>query len=124
MWDDHAANMTWLDSSDPPNGKEPGDQRGPCSLISGVPANVEKNDPSSKVIFSNIRVGEIGSTTTNPQDRRVPQDRVQDRAQDRVRLDVQVDLYQHAWVCVPVIHQQCIKHVFKIVQNVVRKCCM
>ena len=65
MWDDHAANMTWLDSSDPPNGKEPGDQRGPCSLTSGVPANVEKNFPSSKVIFSNIRVGEIGSTTTN-----------------------------------------------------------
>ncbi|PVI03788.1 glycoside hydrolase family 7 protein [Periconia macrospinosa] len=64
LWDDHAANMLWLDSSYPtdkdPN--TPGIGRGECETTSGVPADVEKNSPGASVIYSNIKVGPINST--------------------------------------------------------------
>lgn len=43
MWDDHAANMLWLDSSYPPtkDASAPGVTRGPCDPKSGVPKDVE-----------------------------------------------------------------------------------
>merc|ERR1712200_53718 len=47
LWDDHAANMLWLDSDYPPEGE---------------PSDVENNVPNSNVVFSKIRVGSIGST--------------------------------------------------------------
>merc|ERR1712110_492944 len=63
LWDDHAAHMLWLDASYPPSlqGK-PGYERGPCSLDSGVPSDVESQHPNSKVVFSNIKYGAINST--------------------------------------------------------------
>jgi len=63
LWDDHEANMLWLDSTYPIDGKQAGSSRGTCSTDSGVPADVEKDVPDSKVIFSDIKWGAIGSTT-------------------------------------------------------------
>jgi cellulose 1,4-beta-cellobiosidase len=63
LWDDHYANMLWLDSIYPTDGKQPGSHRGTCSIHSGDPVDVENNAPHSKVIFSDIKVGPIGSTT-------------------------------------------------------------
>jgi len=63
IWDDHDVNMLWLDSTYPTDGKQPGSARGSCSIDSGVPSKVEKDSPNSHVTFSNIRFGEIGSTT-------------------------------------------------------------
>lgn len=78
LWDDHEANMLWLDSIDPPDEPtKPGALRGPCPTTSGVPADVEKNHPDSYVKFSNIRVGDIGTTfgpsfTTPPPPKTTP----------------------------------------------------
>ncbi|KAG5336289.1 hypothetical protein C0989_012299 [Termitomyces sp. Mn162] len=67
VWDDHAANMLWLDSSYPTDAdpSTPGVKRGTCATSSGVPAQVESNSPNAQVIYSNIRFGDIGSTYTN-----------------------------------------------------------
>lgn len=64
IWDDHAANMLWLDSSYPPtkDTSSPGVTRGPCSPSSGVPADVEAQSASASVTYSNIKVGDIGTT--------------------------------------------------------------
>ena len=63
IWDDHYSNMLWLDSSYPPEKTGmPGGDRGDCDPGSGVPADVEANFPNSKVIWSNIRFGPVGST--------------------------------------------------------------
>jgi len=63
IWDDHYANMLWLDSVYPPEkAGQPGAERGPCSPDSGVPSEVEAEFPNSRVIYSNIRFGPIGST--------------------------------------------------------------
>ncbi|KAI8912048.1 family 7 glycoside hydrolase [Powellomyces hirtus] len=64
IWDDHDANMLWLDSSYPPTKPvtAPGVTRGSCDPSSGKPADVEANFPNSSVKFSNIKWGEIGST--------------------------------------------------------------
>merc|ERR1711982_209174 len=63
LWDDHYANMLWLDSTYPVDSTDPGAARGTCSTDSGVPADVEKEQADSSVIFSDIRFGPIGSTT-------------------------------------------------------------
>ncbi|KAJ7612272.1 glycoside hydrolase [Roridomyces roridus] len=64
IWDDHAANMLWLDAPYPPtkSASSPGVTRGACSPSSGAPTDVENNSPNSQVIFSNIKFGPIGST--------------------------------------------------------------
>jgi len=64
LWDDHAAQMLWLDSDYPLNkpADAPGVSRGPCPTTSGVPKDVEGQHPDAQVKFSNIKVGEIGST--------------------------------------------------------------
>ena len=64
VWDDHAANMLWLDSDYPvdADASKPGVSRGPCATSSGVPTDVESQSPNSSVKFSNIRFGAIGST--------------------------------------------------------------
>jgi cellulose 1,4-beta-cellobiosidase len=64
LWDDHAADMLWLDAPYPPT-KAPsaaGVTRGTCAANSGVPATVEAQSPNAQVIYSNIRFGSIGST--------------------------------------------------------------
>lgn len=66
IWDDHAANMLWLDAPYPPtkDASEPGVTRGTCSADSGVPSDVEKNSPGASVTFSAIKWGPINSTFT------------------------------------------------------------
>ncbi|KAI0675484.1 cellobiohydrolaseI [Trametes maxima] len=64
IWDDHAANMLWLDSDYPTDAdpSSPGVARGPCPATSGVPKDVETQSPGATVVFSNIKFGPIGST--------------------------------------------------------------
>ena len=64
LWDDHYADMLWLDSTYPTNGTSQGDFRGSCATTSGVPSDVESNSPNSNVIYSNIKFGPINSTYT------------------------------------------------------------
>merc|ERR1712150_323553 len=65
LWDDHFANMLWLDSIYPTDSTDPTNYRGSCSKTSGVPADIESKSADSKVVFSNIRVGKIGTTNPN-----------------------------------------------------------
>ncbi|KAJ6528076.1 glycoside hydrolase [Mycena capillaripes] len=64
IWDDHAANMLWLDAPYPPtkDASAPGVTRGTCSPSSGAPTTVESQNANSQVIYSNIKFGPIGST--------------------------------------------------------------
>ena len=63
IWDDHAAQMLWLDSDYPVADKgKPGNARGRCPTTSGKPSEVEQQHPDAKVIFSNIKFGTINST--------------------------------------------------------------
>merc|ERR1712036_197539 len=62
LWDDHYANMLWLDSTYPTDGSQPGSYRGACSIDSGKPEDVERDQAHSHVIFSDIKFGPIGST--------------------------------------------------------------
>ena len=64
MWDDHDANMLWLDS-DYPLDKDPsipGVNRGPCPTDSGDPVDMETNYPDATVSYYNVKWGPIGST--------------------------------------------------------------
>ncbi|KAK4043149.1 glycoside hydrolase [Parachaetomium inaequale] len=64
LWDDHYANMLWLDSTFPTDASadEPGKGRGTCETSSGVPSEIESSQASNQVIYSNIKFGPIGST--------------------------------------------------------------
>lgn len=64
LWDDHEANMLWLDSDYPLNldPSKPGVKRGPCSRDSGKPADVERMYGNAHVGYSNVKFGTIGST--------------------------------------------------------------
>lgn len=64
VWDDHAVNMLWLDSTYPTDksASTPGVARGTCGTSSGVPATVEANNGNSQVIYSNIKIGALNST--------------------------------------------------------------
>jgi cellulose 1,4-beta-cellobiosidase len=64
IWDDHYANMLWLDSTYPTTATHPGAARGTCAVTSGVPADVEAASPGASVTYSNIKVGPINSTFT------------------------------------------------------------
>merc|ERR1712187_906661 len=64
LWDDHFANMLWLDSIYPTDSTDPTNYRGSCSTSSGVPKDIETKDAKSHVIFSKIRSGKIGTTTS------------------------------------------------------------
>ena len=64
MWDDHDANMLWLDS-DYPLDKDPsttGVNRGTCPTVSGDPVDMEENYPDATVKYFNVKFGTIGST--------------------------------------------------------------
>jgi len=67
LWDDHFANMLWLDSIYPTDSKDPTNYRGDCSIKGGVPADVEERHADANVVFSNIRYGFIGATTAHGQ---------------------------------------------------------
>jgi len=64
IWDDHAADMLWLDAPYPPtkSPSSPGVTRGTCSASSGAPTDVESASPNAQVVFSNIKFGSINST--------------------------------------------------------------
>ena len=64
LWDDHAANMLWLDSAYPLDKdlSQSGVSRGTCSRDSGKPTDVEANSPNAQVTYSNIKFGALGST--------------------------------------------------------------
>jgi len=65
LWDDIAVNMNWLDS-DNPDGCDvsvPGCKRGPCDPDEGKPAHVREAYPDSSYVMSNVRWGDIGTTT-------------------------------------------------------------
>ncbi|KAF8149106.1 cellobiohydrolase I-II [Crassisporium funariophilum] len=66
VWDDHAANMLWLDSNYPTDAdaSQPGTARGTCPTSSGAPADVEASAANAQGIYSNIKFGDIGSTFT------------------------------------------------------------
>ncbi len=53
IWNDAAPNMAWLASG----------TNGPCSAGQGSPSNIQSQHPDTHVVFSNIRWGDIGSTT-------------------------------------------------------------
>ncbi|KIJ37524.1 glycoside hydrolase family 7 protein, partial [Sphaerobolus stellatus SS14] len=59
IWDDHAANMLWLDSAYPTTSPatNPGVMRGTCPTNSGVPATIETTEANASVTFSNIKSG-------------------------------------------------------------------
>jgi len=64
LWDDHYANMLWLDSTYPitADASVPGAVRGSCPLTSGVPSDIEKSLANATVKYSDIRWGHIGAT--------------------------------------------------------------
>jgi len=64
IWDDHLANMLWLDSDYPTtkDASSPGVARGTCATTSGVPKDVEAQSPGAHVKYSNLKFGTIGST--------------------------------------------------------------
>jgi cellulose 1,4-beta-cellobiosidase len=64
IWDDHYANMLWLDSTYPTTKTAAGGPRGTCAVTSGVPADVESASPGASVTYSNIKFGPINSTFT------------------------------------------------------------
>jgi len=65
LWDDHASNMLWLDSTFPVDSTAAGTERGTCATTSGVPTDVESGQASSTVVYSNIKFGPINSTFTS-----------------------------------------------------------
>merc|ERR1719414_809710 len=66
LWDDHEANMLWLDSTYPVDSTSPGYARGTCPTFSGVPKDVESAQADSKVTFSDTSYGPIGSALDSP----------------------------------------------------------
>lgn len=64
IWDDHAVNMLWLDSTYPTDADpaKPGIARGTCPTDSGVPSKIEVSEADASVIYSNIKFGAIDST--------------------------------------------------------------
>jgi cellulose 1,4-beta-cellobiosidase len=65
IWTQEGKNMAWLDSTWPldSNPDFPGNVRGPCPPEGGRPEEIKANHLDTAVVFSNIRVGDIGSTT-------------------------------------------------------------
>jgi cellulose 1,4-beta-cellobiosidase len=64
LWDDHSADMLWLDSIYPTTASSttPGAARGSCDISSGDPKDVESESANAYVIYSNIKIGPLGST--------------------------------------------------------------
>lgn len=56
LWDDHYANMLWLDSTYPTDASadEPGKGRGTCETTSGVPSEIEESQADNQVIYCKL----------------------------------------------------------------------
>ncbi|KAK6856585.1 endoglucanase [Apiospora arundinis] len=54
LWNDEKTYMNWLDSG----------SAGPCGPTDGTPEKILAANPNVSVTFSNLRWGDIGSTTT------------------------------------------------------------
>lgn len=68
IWDDAGSYMGWLDQDPYPADADPsvpGVGRGPCPTTGGRPDQLIQDFPDAKVVFSNIRSGDIGSTFSN-----------------------------------------------------------
>ncbi|PSR81291.1 concanavalin A-like lectin/glucanase domain-containing protein [Coniella lustricola] len=52
IWNDNSQFMDWLDQG----------SNGPCNSTAGNPSLIEATDPTTHVVFSNIKWGDIGST--------------------------------------------------------------
>jgi cellulose 1,4-beta-cellobiosidase len=68
IWDDHGAQMLWLDAPYPATAdpSAPGVSRGTCAADSGAPDVVEAESGDATVTYSNIKWGPIGSTFKAP----------------------------------------------------------
>ncbi|OTB03263.1 glycoside hydrolase family 7 protein [Hypoxylon sp. CI-4A] len=53
IWNDATQQMSWLDAGN----------NGPCTIQESTPSNIQAQYPDTNVVFSNIRWGDIGSTT-------------------------------------------------------------
>jgi len=67
LWDDELTRMVWLDSATPTDNPKyplakPGVVRGPCPTSAGNPSELREQHPDVYVTYSNIKIGEIGST--------------------------------------------------------------
>lgn len=62
IWDDGDSHMQWLDGTTPAGSTKLGAARGSCASNTGIPSEVESQYPNSYVKYSNIRVGDIGSS--------------------------------------------------------------
>ena len=65
VWDDAGSSMKWLDATFPDGAdpaKDPGAARGPCKADEGKAEDMAEMAPWTKVKFSNVKSGEIGST--------------------------------------------------------------
>jgi len=74
LWDDTDVDMLWLDAAYPSNEppRKPGVLRGPCpSDATSEPKYLRSTVPDSHVAFSQIKVGEIGSTYGSGSSRRL-----------------------------------------------------
>lgn len=56
LWDDHYANMLWLDSTFPVDAdpEAPGKGRGSCETSSGVPAEIESAQANNQVVYCEL----------------------------------------------------------------------
>ncbi|CZR67134.1 related to cellulose 1,4-beta-cellobiosidase [Phialocephala subalpina] len=59
IWMDSGSGMQWLDGT---TGNSTGDARGPCSATSGNTTMLTAMYPDAAVTFSNIKVGDLGTT--------------------------------------------------------------
>jgi cellulose 1,4-beta-cellobiosidase len=73
IWMDSGSGIQWLDAPYPTtaNALAPGVTRGPCSATSGDTTMLTATYPNAAVTFSNIKVGELGSTFGAPTSYRV-----------------------------------------------------
>ncbi|KAE8443652.1 hypothetical protein EG329_001510 [Mollisiaceae sp. DMI_Dod_QoI] len=53
IWNDNVQKMAWLDAG----------MNGPCGAGDGSPSSIQSQHPDTHVVFSNLRWGDIGSTT-------------------------------------------------------------
>jgi cellulose 1,4-beta-cellobiosidase len=72
LWLDDTAQMLWLDGDYPPGADptKPGVSRGPCGPDSGKREDILDEQPDASVTFSNIKIGDIGSTYSWKLDRK------------------------------------------------------
>lgn len=61
IWEDSGSFMQWLDGQTG-DITEPGNWRGPCSTSSGQPDEILADYPDAAVTFSNIKIGDLGTT--------------------------------------------------------------